>query len=136
MASGTLNPVAEFDQSSIGAALGGIVATLGSVWAGFRIVKGNVRADAVANADANGTIEAINTYKELVATLTKAKSDAEARADKFAAERNEALQGMYELKGQMRTLTDQLEHQTKELVLLRDEVSKLRGRRQDDQPIR
>lgn len=141
--------VAEFDQSSIGTALGSIAATLVSVWGGWRMLKGQARADAVANADAGGTIGAIDTYKELVATLIKAKDEAEERADRFATERNEALQGMYELKGQLRTLTEQLATQNlqlerqnlqlvaqaQELTLLRDEVSKLRGRRQDDKSI-
>lgn len=75
-----------------------------------------------SDADASGQIQALGVYQELLKNERDAKHLAEQRADQFAKERNEAYQQVWELKGQLKAITDQLEGQTRELVELRSQL--------------
>jgi len=50
---------------------------------------------------------------------------AEERADKFAAERNEALEQVWEMKGQLKAMNENLATHMAELGSLRDQVRQL-----------
>lgn len=79
-----------------------------------------------SNADTAGQIKALGVYEEMLKTEREAKAQAEQRADQFAKERNEAYQQVWELKGQMKAMTDQLQAQNQELAQLRDQVRALK----------
>ncbi len=87
----------------------------------------------MAGADSDGQIEALNVYKGLLESERAAKVLAEQRADVFAKERNDALQSVWELKGELRALNEELsrlrglvETQNTELAGLRDQVRALK----------
>lgn len=78
------------------------------------------RAVGAANDAAN--ISAIDHWKEVASRGDKALESMTLRADKFAEERNQALQMMSEMRGQLVEMTRQLEHQA---GLLKTQAEKL-----------
>lgn len=90
--------------------------------------------DAVSSANAEGTIGAINSWKE-IAGNEKDRADAERaarlvaeqRADAFAKERNDAMQQVWKLTGQVETLTKQLETVQGALDQLQQKVAQMEG---------
>lgn len=79
-----------------------------------------------SDADAGGQIEALDVYKELLKTEREARHQESARADQFAKERNEAYQQVWELKGQLKAMSEQMAVQNLELVALRDQLRELK----------
>ncbi|MNU33578.1 hypothetical protein D3C71_221410 [compost metagenome] len=82
-------------------------------------------ADAVNTANAEGTVGAINSWKEIAAQNAKRADDertarlaAEARADEIAKERNAALQQVWVLTGQVEILTKQLAELQKKVAAM------------------
>jgi hypothetical protein len=91
-------------------------------------------ADAVAGANAEGTIGAINSWKEIAGNEKlradaerEARLTAEARADSFAKERNDAMQQVWKLSGQVEALTAQLAATQQQLEQLRQKVATMEG---------
>jgi hypothetical protein len=87
----------------------------------------------MASADADGQIAAIDVWKELADSANAARAVAESRADMFAKERNDALQQLWEMRGQLKVLTDEVTRlrelvasQNDELHGLRDQLSALK----------
>ena len=83
-------------------------------------------ANSKAVADADGQISAVNVYKELLATARAFGAEQTLRADAFAKERNEAVQQLYELKGQIKAMTEQIAKQNEELHGLRRQLDELK----------
>lgn len=91
-------------------------------------------ADAVRAANADGTVDAIDHWKE-IASNEKLRADdernarivAEQRADSFAKERNDAMQQVWKLTGQVETLTKQLETVQGALDQLQHKVALMEG---------
>ncbi|SFO51704.1 hypothetical protein SAMN05216567_10142 [Variovorax sp. OK605] len=79
----------------------------------------------MAGADSAGQIKALAVYEDMLKSEREARAQAEARADKFAEERNEAYRELYKLQGQMSELTKQIERQNAELERLRAQISNL-----------
>ena len=92
---------------------------------GWRYWRSTASADSRERADNEGQIAALATWQQLLEGERAARKEAEARADKFAAERNEAMQSVWEMRGQLKVMTDTLAAQTKELIALRDQVRHL-----------
>lgn len=84
-------------------------------------------AQNVTEASNEANIEAINTYKQLVAELRADKAQSDARADKFAEERNEAWKQLYATQGKLEAMSDQVMVLNQEITLLRQEVQQLRA---------
>lgn len=79
----------------------------------------------MAGADSAGQIKALAVYEEMLKAEREMRAQVEARADKFAEERNEAYRELYKLQGQMSELTKQIERQNAELERLRAQISNL-----------
>ncbi|MBT2337350.1 hypothetical protein EH244_31090 [Variovorax beijingensis] len=93
---------------------------------GYQVWRKQQPTDAKERADSEGQIAALGTWKELLEGERAARVKAEERADKFAAERNEALKELWEMKGQIKAMNDTLAAQTAELSSLRDQVRQLK----------
>ncbi|MET3915980.1 chromosome segregation ATPase [Variovorax sp. OAS795] len=93
---------------------------------GYQVWRKQQPTDAKERADSEGQIAALGTWKELLEGERAARVKAEERADKFAAERNEALKELWEMKGQLKAMNETLAAQTAELALLRDQVRQLK----------
>lgn len=93
---------------------------------GYQVWRKQQPTDAKERADSEGQIAALGTWKELLEGERAARVKAEERADKFAAERNEALKELWEMKGQLRAMNETLAAQTTELGSLRDQVRELK----------
>ncbi|AGU51520.1 hypothetical protein VAPA_1c44470 [Variovorax paradoxus B4] len=93
---------------------------------GYQVWRKQQPTDAKERADSEGQIAALGTWKELLEGERAARLKAEERADKFAAERNEALKELWEMKGQLRAMNETLAAQTAELSSLRDQVRQLK----------
>jgi hypothetical protein len=93
---------------------------------GYQVWRKQQPTDAKERADSEGQIAALGTWKELLEGERAARLKAEERADKFAAERNEALQELWEMKGQLKAMNETLAAQTAELSSLRDQVRQLK----------
>ena len=93
---------------------------------GYQVWRKQQPTDAKERADSEGQIAALGTWKELLEGERAARVKAEERADKFAAERNEALKELWEMRGQLRAMNETLAAQTAELALLRDQVRQLK----------
>lgn len=76
-----------------------------------------------ASADTAGQIKALGVYEEMLKTEREAKAQAEQRADMFAKERNEAYQQVWELKGQLKQLTEELARVRQELDALKERIN-------------
>lgn len=119
--------MADFDPTSPGGLLASVVGTALSIFAGWRIYRAQNSNEAVTRASNEANVSAIETYKDLVESERAARREAEARADKFAEERNEAWKEVYTMRGQIEALTRQVEAQNTELARLRDALYKLQG---------
>lgn len=102
------------------------VGSLAAAFTGWRMMKKDASNSAVSEASNEANIEAINTYKELVATERAARKTAEERADKFAEERNSAMKDLYTALGRIESMSDQIMNLNAEVKLLREEVAMLR----------
>ena len=93
---------------------------------GYQVWRKQQPTDAKERADSEGQIAALGTWKELLEGERAARVKAEERADKFAAERSEALKELWEMRGQLRAMNETLAAQTAELSSLRDQVRQLK----------
>lgn len=115
------------EPNTIGGALAWIAGTLSAAWGGWAIIRRTHGAQNVTDASNEANIEAINTYRELVATERAARQASDARADKFAEERNEAWKQLYATQGKLEAMADQVMSLNNEISLLRGEVAQLRA---------
>lgn len=92
---------------------------------GWRMWRQQSGVDAKDRADSYGQIAALQTWKELLEGERASRVRAEERSDKFAMERNEAMQAAWEMRGQIKSLNEHVEKQDEELVSLRDKVCEL-----------
>lgn len=118
------------EPNSVGGYLAWVAGALASAYGGWSILRKNQSASAVTEASNEANITAIETYKELVATERAARIVAEQRADKFAEERNEAWKQLYETRGRLDAVTDQVTALNDQITLLRGEVAQLRAGQQ------
>ncbi|WP_445289470.1 hypothetical protein [Variovorax atrisoli] len=93
---------------------------------GYKVWRAQQPTEAKERADSEGQIAALATWQQLLEGERAARVKAEERADKFAAERNEALQQVWEMKGQLRAMNETLAAQTSELAQLRDQLRQLK----------
>ena len=93
---------------------------------GYKVWRAQKPTEAKERADSEGQIAGLATWQQLLEGERAARVKAEERADKFAAERNEALQQVWEMKGQLKVMSETLAAQTTELGLLRDQVRQLK----------
>jgi len=77
----------------------------------------------LSGADADGQIEALSVYKEMLKAERDARVTAETRADQFARELREALQQLGELKGQLQAMTAELGRVRQELELMKGQIN-------------
>jgi len=121
----------DFKPETLGGYVAAILAGAASVFTGWRVMRNQNSGDSVSRASNEANIAAIDTYKEMVEKLQAAKdsmearlvtqiSAAEARADRFAEERNEAWKELYQVKGKLEAMADQI-------MMLRAEVAQLKG---------
>lgn len=83
-------------------------------------------ARSIQEADADGKVGAIEALRSMLADERTARKEAEARADKFALERNEANQQMYEMKAQLSILNRLIEEQKTDIEQLTSELRQLK----------
>lgn len=93
---------------------------------GYKVWRAQQPTEAKERADSDGQIAALATWQALLEGERAARVKAEERADKFAAERNEAMQQVWEMRGQLKAMNDTLAGQTTELAALRDQVRQLK----------
>lgn len=103
-----------------------LVAAVLTIAGGWRVWRSQQSGDAKERADNEGQIAALDAWQKLLADANAARIRAEDRADKFAEERNEAMKQVFEMKGQLKVLTDTLTAQTQELHELREQVRDLK----------
>jgi uncharacterized coiled-coil DUF342 family protein len=103
-----------------------LAALILSIAGGYRVWRSQQPTDAKERADSSGQIAALATWKELLEGERAARVRAEERADKFAAERNEALDQVWEMKGRFEAMNETLAAQTAELGILREQVRQLK----------
>lgn len=108
-----------------------LAAAIVTIAGGYRIWRNQQAGDAKERADSDGQIAALETWKQLLEGERAARQRAEERADKFAAERNEAMQQVYEMKGQLKAMAETLNAQTNELQALREQVRELKEKLND-----
>lgn len=115
------------EPSTLGSAAAWVSGTLSAAWAAWAIMRKTNSAQNVTEASNEANIEAINTYKALVAELRADKAILTERADKFAEERNEAWKQLYATQGKLESMADQVMALNQEIVKLRQEVGELRA---------
>ena len=103
-----------------------IVFLILSAAGGYQVWRAKQPTEAKERADSSGQIAALATWQALLEGERAARVKAEERADKFAAERNEALQEVWEMKGQLKAMNETLSAQSAELGSLRDLVRQLK----------
>jgi len=103
-----------------------LAALILSIAGGYRVWRAQQPTEAKERADSEGQIAALATWQALLEGERAARVKAEERADKFAAERNEALEQVWEMKGQLKAMNDALATQAAELGSLRDQVRQLK----------
>ena len=103
-----------------------IVFLILSAAGGYRVWRASQPNEAKERADSEGQIAALATWQQLLEGERAARVKAEERADKFAAERNEALKELWEMRGQLKAMNETLAAQTSELSALRDQVRQLK----------
>lgn len=96
-----------------------------SLAGGWRIYRSQSIGDAKERADGQGQIAALDTWKQLLEGERAARIKAEERADKFAEERNTAMQEVWEMRGTLKAMNETLSTQTLELVHVREQLTKL-----------
>ncbi|KDR25972.1 hypothetical protein [Caballeronia zhejiangensis] len=90
-------------QSALGGS--GATAIAMSVFFGMRRFLRKEKVDAASD---DGKIDTIAQLRQSLADERDARKEADARADKFAAERNDAIQQIGELKGKITALEQQV----------------------------
>lgn len=103
----------------------GIGGLLGVIAAGVIFLRQYLSGAAASRASDAGQIEALQVYKDLNADLRAQLTEVNSRADRFAAERNAAIEALGGLRGQVQEMTRQLEEQGRELAALRAQVAQL-----------
>ena len=103
-----------------------LVALILSVAGGYRVWRAQQPTEAKERADSEGQIAALATWQQLLEGERAARVKAEERADKFAAERNQAMQEVWEMKGALKVMNETLATQANELGALRDLVRQLK----------
>ena len=103
--------------------LAAVAGAFGTMFAGWRIAKAQGSNAALTEASNDGNIEAINTYKVMVAELRGELRAMQERADAFAKEAREISAEFYKAQGKIETLSEQVDS-------LKAEVSKLRASQQ------
>ena len=103
-----------------------LAALILSIAGGYRVWRAQQPTEAKERADSEGQIAALATWQALLEGERAARVKAEERADKFAAERNEALEQVWEMKGQLKAMNEALATQTAELGSLREQVQQLK----------
>lgn len=93
---------------------------------GYQVWRSRQPGEAKERADSGGQIAALATWQALLEGERAARVKAEERADKFAAERNEAMREVWEMRGQLRAMNEALAAQTSELAALREQVRQLK----------
>ena len=106
-----------------------LAALILSIAGGYRVWRAQQPTEAKERADSEGQIAALATWQALLEGERAERVKAEERADKFAAERNEALQQLWEMKGQLKVMSESLAAQAVELGSLRDLVRQLKDER-------
>jgi hypothetical protein len=96
---------------------------------GYKVWRAQQPTEAKERADSEGQIAALATWQQLLEGERAARVKAEERADKFAAERNQALQELWEMKGQFKVMSESLAAQALELGSLRELVRQLKDQR-------
>ena len=81
----------------------------------------------VSEASNDANIEAINTYKSLVAELRADKAAADERADKLQTELNTAIRELAAATAKVDVMTTQIMSLNEEIKLCRAEIRQLRG---------
>lgn len=117
--------VAEMTKVLPGGPLVAIGGLLGIIAAAGVYFRQYLSGAAASRASDNGQIAALAVYQSMVEMLNKRVIESDMRADGFAKERNEAISAMGKLQGQMDAMNRQLDNQSQELVLLREQVRKL-----------
>ncbi|MCR8956271.1 hypothetical protein M0765_000550 [Variovorax sp. S2] len=77
----------------------------------------------LSGADADGQIEALSVYKEMLKTEREARIAAETRADQFARELRDAVQTLGKLEGQLQAMTAELGRVRHELELMKGQIN-------------
>jgi len=93
---------------------------------GYKVWRAQQPTEAKERADSEGQIAALATWQQLLEGERAARVKAEERADKFAAERNEALQQLWEMRGQLKVMNENQTAQAAEIALLREQVRQLK----------
>ncbi|WP_046059695.1 hypothetical protein [Paracidovorax citrulli] len=99
---------------------------LGTITAAGLYLRQYLSAAAVQRASDAGQIAALGVYKELLGDAIKRATDAETRADGFAKERNEALQNLGRMEGQLAAVRRQLDEALSRIAELTALVTQLR----------
>lgn len=81
---------------------------------------------AAIRASDGGQIAALDVYQKMVDGLLVQLEAANARADQFAKERNEAIALLGKSEGQMAEMARQIERQSHEIRILREQVEGLK----------
>lgn len=102
-----------------------------SMAAAWRLWTTTRASDKVEGANRGGQIAALDTWKQLVEGERAARKLAEERADRFAEERNKAMEQVYDMRGQLRAMNEQVLSQARELGELRLQLQSLQ-RQVDD----
>lgn len=84
-------------------------AIAGTIAGGALFLRQYLSGAAAERASDSGQIAALDVYKSMVSELRTALAEANARADQFAKERNEAIELAGTLKGQIAELNRQVE---------------------------
>jgi len=93
---------------------------------GYKVWRAQQPTEAKERADSEGQIAALATWQQLLEGERAARVKAEERADKFAAERNEALQQLWEMRGQLKVMNENQTAQAAEIAVLREQVRQLK----------
>lgn len=86
-----------------------ILAGLAALGGGWLTIRKFLSKDSVDRAGNQADIGTINRLNKLLDEERKARREAENRADKFAHERNEAIQRIGSMEGQITALTGKVE---------------------------
>lgn len=119
-----------------------LAAAVLSLAGGWRMWRAQSGSDAKERANSEGQMAALESWKELLAIERAAKVRAEERADEateraeaFSEERNKALEAVWEMRGQLRamsetvkTLNETVNRQNEELIRLRNQIRELEGK--------
>lgn len=104
------------------AQIGAAAMALAGAW---RYFKNQSSGDAVTRANDAANLSGIETLKQLLEGERAARIKAEERADSFAKERNDAMQQVWEMRGQLKIMNDTITDQVRELEKLREQVRQL-----------